>query len=105
MKPDNTSSVVTLKVNNSPEVTAYVIIAILAMLKTGARMGTREIVEKLMREHGVRCSMRTVQRHLARLVQMFPIESDNAKPRGYSWAKTERAAEIKELATMLREAA
>jgi len=105
MKPDNTSSVVALKVHNSPEVTAYVIIAILAMLKTGARMGTRDIVAKLLQDHGVRCSMRTVQRHLVKLTAMFPIESDNANPRGYSWAKTGRAAEMRELAIMLREAA
>ena len=105
MNPNDTPANGHPKRQGTPEVTAYVVIAILSMLKTGARMGSQEIQDRLSREYGVSITLRTVQRHLARLTELFPVDADEKSPRGYRWAKTEQAMVMRETVMMMQEAA
>lgn len=105
MSHKNNPAAAGLKQRNTPEVTTYVVISILAMLKTGARMGSQEVRDRLRSELGLSVSLRTVQRHIARLQELFPIEADNCYPRGYRWVKSVQAAEMREAVLIMREAA
>ena len=105
MNPNDTPAKGQPKRQHTPEVTAYVVIAILSMLKTGSRMGSLEIHENLKAEHGINVSLRTIQRHLARLIEVFPVEADEKNPRGYRWANTEQAMVMRDTAVMMQEAA
>lgn len=105
MSHKNTPAAAGMKQRNTPETTAYVVISILAMLKTGARMGSQEVRDRLRAELGLSVSLRTVQRHIARLQELFPIEADGHNPRGYRWMTSAQAVRMRETALMMREAA
>lgn len=105
MQANHTPATSRKKARNTTEVTAYVVIAILSMLKTGSRMGSLEIQENLKTDHGISVSLRTIQRHLASLIEVFPVLADEKNPRGYRWAKTEQAMVMRDTAVMMQKAA
>lgn len=57
---------------------------ILLSLKTGAKTGTIELQQRITRE-GIPVTLRTVQRRLAELSTVLPIEGDGNSPQGWRW--------------------
>lgn len=62
-------------------------LAIMRCLPRPGRKITVERVVQMLEEQGMETSLRTVQRDLAELVEYIPIESDDARERGWSWKK------------------
>jgi hypothetical protein len=69
---------------------------ILLSLKTGAKTGTIELQQRITRE-GIPVTLRTVQRRLAELSTILPIEGDGASPQGWRW-KADTAATVASVA-------
>lgn len=69
---------------------------ILLSLKTGAKTGTLELQQRIARE-GIPVTLRTVQRRLAELSAVLPIEGDGASPQGWRW-KADTAATVARVA-------
>ena len=69
----------------------FILIAMLSILKKGSagRIGTMEITRRLMDEHGFEQSLRSTQRKMLDLAEVFPIEHDGHNPRGWWWSETE----------------
>ena len=69
----------------------FILIAMLSMLKKGSarRIGTVEITRRLMDEHGFEQNLRSTQRKMLDLAEVFPIEHDGHSPRGWGWSETE----------------
>lgn len=81
-----------------PSLTAYAVIRIAGMLRMGAWIGTQEIRRRLLDECGIETDLRTIQRHLNAMAEIFPIEHNDSSPRGYRWKRTGEAAEMIEIA-------
>ncbi len=62
------------------------------------RIGTTLLLNKLERD-GYDVSARTIQRDLQSLARIFPIVSDDRRPRGWSFAPEAKASEIPSLST------
>ncbi|MEY3015614.1 MAG: hypothetical protein RIT45_4349 [Pseudomonadota bacterium] len=62
------------------------------------RIGTSELLKKLSGD-GYDVSARTIQRDLQSLALIFPIVSDERRPRGWSFAPDAKASEIPSLST------
>jgi len=69
---------------------------ILLSLKTGSKTGTVELQQRIARE-GIPVTLRTVQRRLAELSTILPIEGDGASPQGWRW-KADTAATVARVA-------
>lgn len=62
-------------------------LAIMRCLPRPGRKVTAERVVRMLDEQGMRVSLRTVQRDLSEMVGHLPIESDDARERGWRWEK------------------
>ena len=69
---------------------------ILLSLKTGSKTGTVELQQRIARE-GIPVTLRTVQRRLAELSTVLPIEGDGNSPQGWRW-KADTAATVARVA-------
>lgn len=62
-------------------------LAIMQRLPRSGRKITAEQLVQMLGEQGMRVSLRTIQRDLAEMMDYIPIESDDAKERGWRWKK------------------
>lgn len=68
---------------------------ILRMVPRRGRIATTDILGRLKSEYGIETTLRTIQRDLTKLeASEFPLECDNNRPAGWSWAKDARAFDI-----------
>ena len=86
------------RLHNSAVMTAFVVIKMAAMIREVGYIGTAEIHRRLRAEEGVFVDLRTIQRTIRKMGEIFPIEYVNTNPRGWRWAKTEDAREMHEIA-------
>ena len=94
------------------ETSFLVAIHVLAILRSGRRMGTQEVMAILLRDYGIKMSLRSVQRTMKLLSEVLPIRCDGGPSRGYWWDSGQYANELRETVTaasrgavMTREAA
>lgn len=64
--------------------TLAVLLLILMRLRRGNWCGTADLREWL-HDNGHDVTQRTVQRHLVKLAEWFPLEHDGQNPKGWRW--------------------
>lgn len=72
-----------------------VAIHMLAILRSGKRMGTQEVMARLQQDYGITMSLRSVQRTMKLLSEVLPIRCDGGVYRGYWWDSGQYADDLR----------
>lgn len=77
------------------ETSFLVAIHMLAILRSGKRMGTQEVMARLQQDYGIKLSLRHVQRTMKLLSEVLPIRCDGGVFRGYWWDSGQYADDLR----------